>query len=148
MQGDVDVIDEIVPVGTVVVYCNYLTRFETPEFNGQFVALTKNETARLKVGQTVYINLDCLFPRGRVFGRLKFTIISVDKHVRPNGKNELRIKYYCPKVLSRYPYGSVFITRITEDGICDGVERAVDEEMLARTLARLPLSQVLFPPRK
>lgn len=126
------IVPPMIAVGTPIIYYNKWTGFETDVFREQFRHLPPEELKLLVVGDVVYLDIDPLHPAGKVYGRVKAIITQID--VLSN--NELRFFY-------RGGHHLGFKT--THNLECHGIEKAVDEVILARIVADNPESKVIDP---
>lgn len=116
-----------VELGTPIVNYNMWTRFDTKAFAGQFVPFDAEGVKALKVGDIVYLDVDPLHPKGKVYGSVKVAITAITE---VNGGE--RVIYYRGGIYSGFVR--------TANGLCGRITRAVDEDELARIVASLPLS--------
>jgi hypothetical protein len=122
----------VLPVGTPIIYYNHWTGFETEAFRKQFKQFTPEEIRKLKKGDVIYVDIDPLHPRGKVYGHIKALVTDVEY----TSGSEIRI---------HYRGGSWIGFKTTHKGTCHAILTAVDEDALARLVAEYPASKSIDP---
>jgi ribosomal protein L21E len=120
-----------IPFGTPVLHYNLWTGFETDRFRDQFKHLSGKDVSDLDVGATVFVDVDPIHWRGKVYGRFKGTITVIKME-----GDSVFVGYECEGAVRG-------IKRIQLDAQSTDFATANDEDALADILDELPLAKVI-----